>query len=73
MKAYSALLAIYGEFTGHRWTLPTKASDAELWYWSNGWVNNREAGDMKRQLTHYDVIVMYYLTNMLRGSRGSLI
>ena len=40
--------------------------------WSNGWVNNREAGEMRRQLTHYDVIVMYSLTNMLRGSRGNL-
>ena len=26
--------------------------------WKNGWVNNREAGDLRRQLAHYDVIVM---------------
>ena len=26
--------------------------------WINGWVNNREAGDLRRFLTHYDVIVM---------------
>ena len=26
--------------------------------WINGWVNNREAGDLRRQLAHYDVIVM---------------
>ena len=26
--------------------------------WINGWVNNREAGDLKRYCTHYDVIVM---------------
>ena len=24
----------------------------------NGWVNNREAGDLRRYCTHYDVIVM---------------
>ena len=24
----------------------------------NGWVNNREAGDLRRYLAHYDVIVM---------------
>ena len=24
----------------------------------NGWVNNGEAGDLRRYLTHYDVIVM---------------
>ena len=53
-----------GEFTGHRWTPLTKASDAELWCflwslpWINGWVNNREAGDLRGHRTHYDVMVM---------------
>ena len=34
--------------------------------WINGWVNNREAGDLRRHRTHYDVIVMwcYYLIAM---------
>ena len=27
--------------------------------WINGWVNNREAGDLRRHRGHYDVIVMY--------------
>ena len=27
--------------------------------WINGWVNNREAGDLRRHRTRYDVIVMY--------------
>ena len=26
--------------------------------WINGWVNNREAGDLRRHLAHYDVTVM---------------
>ena len=26
--------------------------------WLNGWVNNREAGDMRRYRTHYDVTAM---------------
>ena len=26
--------------------------------WINDWVNNREAGDLRRYRTHYDVIVM---------------
>ena len=26
--------------------------------WTNGWVNNREAGDLGRYRTHFDVIVM---------------
>ena len=53
-----------GEFTGHRWITLTKASDAELWCplwsapWINGWVKNREAGDLRRHFAHYDVIVM---------------
>ena len=27
--------------------------------WINGWVNNREAGDLRRHGAHYDVIVMW--------------
>ena len=46
------------------WVGLTKASDAGLWYflwsapWINGWVDNREAGDLRRHRTHYDVNVM---------------
>ena len=29
-----------------------------IYVWINGWVNNREAGDLRRQHDHYDVIVM---------------
>ena len=51
-----------GEFTGHRWIPLTKASDVELWCffcaWTNGWVNNREAGDLRRNRAHDDVTVM---------------
>ena len=55
---------VCGEFTGLRWIPRTKASDAELWcfLWSvlklNGWVNTREAGDLRRYRAHHDVIVM---------------
>ena len=28
--------------------------------WINGWVNNREAGDLRRYRAHYDVIAMYH-------------
>ena len=27
-------------------------------FWINGWVNNREAGDLRRHRAHYDVIVI---------------
>ena len=29
--------------------------------WRNGWVNNREAGDLRRYRAHYDVIVMFLI------------
>ena len=53
-----------GEFTDTQWIPHTKASDTELWcfflvcVWINGWVNNREAGDLRRYRAHYDVNVM---------------
>ena len=28
--------------------------------WINGWVNNREAGDLRRYRGHYDVSVMQF-------------
>ena len=51
-----------GEFTGHHWIPRTKASDAELWcfVWSEPWINNREAGDLRRHSAHYDVTLMSY-------------
>ena len=55
---------LYWEFTGQRWIPLTKASDPELWCflwstpWINGWVNNREAGYLRRHRAHYDVIVI---------------
>ena len=52
------------EFTGHRWIPFTKASNAELWcfLWyaheQIGWVNTRNAGDLRHHRVHYDVTVM---------------
>ena len=58
-----------GEFTGQRWIPRTKANDAELWFfsiyaWINGWVENREAFDLRRYRDHYDVIVMLMSVTM---------
>ena len=53
-----------GEFTDHQWIPLTEASDADFrcfpWSapWITGWVNNREAGDLRRYRAPYDVIVM---------------
>ena len=55
-----------GKFTGDRWIPLTKANDAEFWCflwsapWINGWVNNREAGDLRRHRAHYVVIVTFF-------------
>ena len=46
-----------GEFTGPRqWH--GALMFALICVWINGWVNNREAGDMRRHRARYDVIVM---------------
>ena len=37
-----------------------------IYVWINDWVNNREAGDLRRQHGHYDVIVMcIFINNIL--------
>ena len=63
---------LWWESTGHRWIPLTKASDAELlmlfliWAWTNVWENNRDAGDLRRHLTHYGVTVMWVLKRRAR-------
>ena len=55
---------LWGESTSHQWIPLAKISDPELWcfLWSapklNGWANNRDAGDLRRHRSHYDVTVM---------------
>ena len=50
-----------GEFTGH---FPHKGQwrgalmFSLICAWMNGWVDNREAGDLRRHRAHYDVTVM---------------
>ena len=72
-KHFPRYCPLCGEFTGHRWIPLTKVSNTELWCflwsapWINGWVNNREAGDLRRHRVHYDAILMIrgYLLNSL--------
>ena len=35
--------------------------------WTNAWVNNRDAGDLRRYRAHYDVIVMMVYYFVTRG------
>ena len=62
MEIFSALLALVrgihrsphkGQW---RWALMFSL----ICVWINGWVNIREAGDLRRYHAHYDVIVMKY-------------
>ena len=39
-----------------------------IFAWINGWVNNREAGDLRRHRAHYDVTVMFVLVRVSLGS-----
>ena len=39
--------------------------------WINAWVNNREAGDLRRHCAHYDVTVMNYCNEMARYASHS--
>ena len=55
---------LYREFTGHWWISPYKGQWREalmcslICPWVHGWINNREAGDLRRHRAHYDVTVM---------------
>ena len=64
MEAFSALLALCagnspvpGEFPSQR---PVTRSFDVIFdlRWGNAWVDNREAGDLRRYRVHYGVIVM---------------
>ena len=47
-----------GEFTGHKGQWREAVMFSSICAWINGWVNNREADDLRRHPAHYDVIVM---------------
>ena len=71
METFSALLAICtgnapvtGEFPAQRPV--TRSFDVFFFIsaWINGWVNNSEAGDLRRHRARYDVIVMNFVRSV---------
>ena len=73
METFSALLAICagnspvtGKFLAHtgQWHGPLMFS--LIWAWMDGWVNNGEAGDLRRYRAHYDAIAMMCLFTPVR-------
>ena len=67
METFSGLLVILaicagnspvpGEFTAQK---PVTLMFYLIYAWINGWVNNREAGDLRRHRAHYDVTVLVF-------------
>ena len=66
METFSALLAICAGNSPVPVNSPHKGQwrgalmFSLIYAWINDWVNNREAGDLRRQRGHYDVIVMIW-------------
>ena len=58
-KIFRVTGPLSGEFTGHRW-IPRKGPlmFSLICAWIDGWVNNHEAGNLRRHRAYYDVIVM---------------
>ena len=66
MKTFSALLAIYAGNSSVSVNSPHKGQwrgalvFSLICAWIKVWINNREAGELRRHRTHYDVIVIIY-------------
>ena len=64
LKIFRVTGHLRGEFTGPRWIPRTKGQWRRalmfslICVWINGWVNNREVGDLRHYCAQYDVIVM---------------
>ena len=66
-RKHSVLMAIcarnppvIGEYPSQR-PLTRRFAVFFICAWINGWVNNGEAGDLRRHYIHYDVTVMYVI------------
>ena len=70
IETFSVLLALregnplsWGESTGLQWRAALMFS--LICAWTNGWANNRDAGDSRRHCAHYDVTVVEHLTQFV--------
>ena len=57
----------WGEFIGHKGQWRGALMFSLIWDWTNGWANNRGAGDLRRHGVHYDVILMYLMRYNVGG------
>ena len=58
METFSALLAICAGNSPLKGQWRGALMFYLIYVWINGWVNNGEAGDLRRYRAHYDVTVM---------------
>ena len=79
METFSALLALCSGNSPVPVNSPHKGQWRAAWVfssicaWINGWVNNRKAGDLRRNRAHYDVSVMsfFYIKRVTLNIRRS--
>ena len=62
METFSALLALCAGISPHKGHWRGALIFSLICVWINDWVNNREAGDLRRYRAHYDVTLMGNLT-----------
>ena len=64
METFPPLLALCGEFPSQKPV--TRSFDVFFDLpWRNGWVNNQDAGDLRRHRVHNDATVMRYIALVL--------
>ena len=73
MEAVSALLAICVVNSPHKGQWRGALMFSLICAWINGWVNNREAGDLRRNRAHYDVIIMSRCDYTLHDVKGLIV
>ena len=52
---FSEILPVTSEFPSQR--LVTRGFAVFIWAWTNDWVNNGDAGDLKCHRAHYNVVL----------------
>ena len=69
METFSALLALWASpvDSPHKAQWRRALVFSWIWVWINGWVNSREAGDLRRHRAHYDDTAMTHVT-LWRGN-----
>ena len=70
METFSALLAICAGNSSHKGQWRGALMLSLICARINGWVNNGEAGDLRRNHAHYDVTVMFLAGVIKSVSRG---